>query len=650
MATPTPQYTAKEIQVLEGLEPVRKRPGMYIGSTDERGLWIMTKEILDNSVDEALAGRCSQVWIILHKDDYITIADNGLGIPWEKHPKVGKSALEVAMTVLHAGGKFGEGAYKISGGLHGVGASATNALSEYMRVETRREGKTYFQEYHLGKPLFAVREIKASDKATAYNYHFDWPTEHGVRTTFKADKGVMQTIEPKMETVLKQVKNRAYLVAGLFFHFYDERVDKEYHYFFDSGIVALIKHINRNKGPLHAPIYIHKSLDEIDVEVGIQYSDSFNPTVESYANVQNTAEGGTHLTGFKIALTRAVNDYARKQGYLKEKDENLIGDDTLEGITAIVTIKMDSDKLQFESQTKEKLGNAEVGPIVSQVTKEGLDTFFEENPSEGRRIMDKVITASRARMAARAAKDAVLRKSAFEGGSLPGKLADCQERDPAVSELYLVEGDSAGGSAKQGRDRKFQAILPLRGKILNTERARLDKVLEFEEIKALVIALGTGIGDTIDYSKARYHRVVLMTDADVDGAHITTLLLTFFFRYMPEILKKVYIYVAQPPLYKLQKGKELHYAYSDGERDQIVKQMTNGKADNLIIQRYKGLGEMNPDQLWETTMNPENRVLKQITVEDAAMADEVFSMLMGDQVPPRKKFIQTNAKQAMLDV
>lgn len=643
-------YTAKEIQVLEGLEPVRKRPGMYIGSTDERGLWIMVKEIVDNSVDEALAGRCSHIWITLHKDDYITVADNGLGIPWETHPKVGKSALEVAMTVLHAGGKFGEGAYKISGGLHGVGASAVNALSEFMRVESKRAGKTFFQEYHQGAPKFDVQELKTTEKPDKYSYYFDWDSKSGVRTTFKADSEIMSTIEPKLDTVLKQVKNRAYLVAGLYFHLYDERIDKEFHYYFDSGIVALIKHINKNKGSIHQPIYIHKAIDEIDVEVAIQYSEGFNPTVESYANVQSTSDGGTHLTGFKTALTRAINDYARKQGFLKEKDENLTGDDTLEGITAVVAIKMDSDKLQFESQTKDKLGNAEVSPIVSQVTKEGLDTFFEENPSEAKRVMEKVITAARARLAARAAKDAVLRKSAFEGGSLPGKLADCQERDPSMSELYIVEGDSAGGSAKQGRDRKFQAILPLRGKILNTERARLDKVLEFEEIKALVIALGTGIGDGVDYNKARYHRIVLMTDADVDGAHIRTLLLTFFYRYLPELLTRGYIYIAQPPLFKLQKGKEFKYAYSDLERDQILKQINNGKSDGVVLQRYKGLGEMNPEQLWNTTMDPENRVLKQVGVDDAVAADEVFSMLMGEEVPPRKKFIQTNAKQAILDV
>ncbi len=676
-------YGAKEIQVLEGLEPVRKRPGMYIGSTDERGLWVMTKEIIDNSVDEALAGRCSHVWITIHNDNYITVADDGLGIPWEKHPTMGKSALEVAMTVLHAGGKFGEGAYKVSGGLHGVGASAVNALSQYMRVETRRKGKTFFQEYSAGNPKFEVKELKAADAPKDYQYYFPWDTEHGVRTTFKADPEVMQTIEPKLDIILKQVKNRAYLVAGLYFHLYDERIGKEVNYYFDSGIVALVKHHNRNRGAIHDPIYIHRAISEIDVEVAIQFSDTFNPIVESYANVQSTADGGTHLTGFKTALTRAVNDYARKNGYLKEKDENLIGDDTLEGITAVVTIKMDSEALQFESQTKDKLGNAEVGPIVSQVTKEGLDTFFEENPSEARRVMEKVITAARARMAARAAKDAVLRKGAFEGGSLPGKLADCQEKDPAQSEIYIVEGDSAGGSAKQGRDRKSQAILPLKGKILNTERARLDKILEFEEIKALVIALGTGIGDTTDYNKVRYHRIILMTDADVDGAHIRTLLLTFFFRYLPELITRGYIYIAQPPLFKIQKGKEVHYAYNDAQRDAIFKQLgvksqpkeetpavsaegaldgevaadeavvdaaAPKKRDGVMTQRYKGLGEMNPEQLWETTMDPENRLLKRVTIDDAAGADEVFTMLMGQEVPPRKRFIQTNARNANLDV
>ncbi|OGE71722.1 hypothetical protein A2617_02145 [Candidatus Daviesbacteria bacterium RIFOXYD1_FULL_41_10] len=1082
MAKKSTQYGAKEIQVLEGLEPVRKRPGMYIGSTDERGLWVMVKEIIDNSVDEAMADRCQNVWVTLHKDNFVTVADDGLGIPYEMHEK-GKSALEIAMTMLHAGGKFGEGAYKVSGGLHGVGASAVNALSEYMRVETKRAGKVHFQEYCEGKPKFTVKEMKACDLPKDFKYYFDWPSKSGVRTTFRADPSIMNTITPSLNTIIKQIKNRSYLVAGLYFHLFDERVNRELHYYFDSGIVALIRHINKNKGGLHKPIYIHRALEGIDVEVAIQYSDSINPNVESYANVQTTADGGTHLTGFKTALTRSINDYARKQGYLKEKDDNLTGEDTIEGITAVVAIKMDSDKLQFESQTKEKLGNAEMGPVVSQITKEGLDTFFEENPQDAKRVMEKVITAARARLAARAAKDAVLRKGAFEGGALPGKLADCQEKEAANSELYIVEGDSAGGcfdgntqialadgrnitfkklveenklgkknycytikldgtiglapisnpritkkntkvikiildnkkeiictpdhlfmlrdgtykqasklatsdslmplrkqlsrlgkritiegyelvfdtkmhrwifthlladkynlenniysesdghrhhkdfnklnnnpynivklskdehlyyhrqhlqmtlhkpdvkekvrklrqtteykekikkimtqpkmikslsdrakkqwenegykqymtkkfmefynssakyrkennerlnkeqqkywtdkknrilrsnktqefyifhpeqkqllsklakeqwnnesllkwrsektknqwtpefrtkrkesysktylqkalitlkkiqekegkiqidryneirkqtgdrslikfetianrffggdyekleqavynfnhkiikieklkkkvdvydlevagthnfaltsgifvhnSAKQGRDRKFQAILPLRGKILNTERARLDKILEFEEIKILVIALGTGIGDTVDYSKTRYHRIVLMTDADVDGAHIRTLLLTFFFRYLPDLLTRGYIYIAQPPLFKLQRGKDLRYAYSDEERDSTLKEMRVSKTDGIVISRYKGLGEMNPEQLWETTMNPENRVLKQVTIEDATLADEVFSMLMGEEVPPRKKFIQTNAKQAILDV
>ncbi|OGE30623.1 DNA topoisomerase IV subunit B [Candidatus Daviesbacteria bacterium RIFCSPHIGHO2_01_FULL_44_29] len=674
------QYGAKEIQVLEGLEPVRKRPGMYIGSTDERGLWVMVKEIIDNSVDEAMAGRCKNVWITLHKDSYVTVADDGFGIPWEIHPTMKKSALEVAMTVLHAGGKFGEGAYKVSGGLHGVGASAVNALSEYMRVETRRAGKTFFQEYNQGQPKADVAAVSKQTSGLVTQY-FPWDTQSGVRTTFKADSTILQVIQPDLNTIIKQVKNRAYLVAGLAFHIYDESTALETHFYFDSGIIALVKHINKNRNLVNSPpFYVHKSVDNIDVEVSIQYTDSYNSNVESYANVQSTQDGGTHLTGFKTALTRAINDYARKQGYLKEKDDNLTGDDTLEGITAVVAIKMDSEQLQFESQTKDKLGNAEVSPIVSQVTKEGLDTYFEENPADARKMVEKVLIAARARMAARAAKDAVLRKGALEGMTLPGKLADCQEKDPALSEIYIVEGDSAGGSAKQGRDRKSQAILPLKGKILNTERARLDKILEFEEIKCLVIALGTGIGDTVTYDKARYHRIIIMTDADVDGSHIRTLLLTFFFRYLPELLNRGYIYIAQPPLFKIAKGKELHYAYSDQERDGILKQLkipvttkvtddvletgqvvtgseivvtdpeTAKKTPGVMIQRYKGLGEMNPEQLWDTTMNPANRVLKQVTIEDAVAADEVFNMLMGDEVPPRKRFIQTHAKQAILDV
>lgn len=1081
MNKPQTKYSAREIQILEGLEPVRKRPGMYIGSTDERGLWVMIKEIIDNSVDEALAGRCHNIWIELHQGGLVTVGDDGYGIPWEKHPQAKKSALEVAMTMLHAGGKFGQGAYKVSGGLHGVGASAVNALSEYMRVESRRGGDTYFQEYSRGAPKSPVGKLTDQDTPKDYRYYFNWDVQSGVRTTFRADPQILSVIELKLDNILKQVKNRAYLVGGLYFHIYDDRVEQEYHFYFDSGVVALIRHHNQNREALHQPIYIHRSLNQVDVEVAIQYSNSLNPIIESYANVQNTQDGGTHLTGFKTALTRTLNDHARKYGFLKDKEENLTGEDTLEGITAVIAIKMDSEKLQFESQTKGKLGNAEVAPLVAQVIKEGLETYLEENPQEAKKVMEKVTTAAKARLAARAAKDAVLRKSVFESGSLPGKLADCQERDPSLSELYIVEGDSAGGcfsgdtkvaladgrnltfkqlveenklgkrnycytikedgkmgiglirhprltkkntevikvvldndeeiictpdhlfmlrdgsfrkaeglttadslmplqrqlshigkritiegyemvfdpnpnrwifthiladeynlssgtykkqggehrhhldfnklnnnpenikrlskeehlryhaelaektilkpnvkeklrllhtsnefkdkirktmtqpkmrkllserakrqwqntdykkymlkkflefyndnsayrknnnqlldkarkeywgnqenrikqservkeffvfyperrnwlsniakaqwsnskliawrrqktkeqwtrefrikrqaaynqtylrtalkvlhnsykqtgeidadayqksrietnnknllkfetiskrffegdekqlreavvnynhrikkmeklnqkidvydievedthnfalsfgvfvhnSAKQGRDRKYQAILPLKGKILNTERARLDKILEFEEIKALIIALGTGIGDGVDYTKLRYHQIILMTDADVDGAHIRTLLLTFFYRYLPEIIMRGYLHIAQPPLFKVQRGKEISYAYSDEERDQAVKKLADG---NISIQRYKGLGEMNPEQLWETTMNPENRTLKRVTVEDAEAVDATFTMLMGEEVPPRKRFIQTHAKLATLDI
>ncbi len=641
------KYSAEQIQVLEGLEPVRKRPGMYIGSTDLRGLHHLVKEVVDNSVDEALAGYAQNVWVTLHEDNYVTVADDGRGIPVEIHPKVGKSALEVIMTTLHAGGKFGEGGYKVSTGLHGVGVSAVNALSDYLRAEVRRDGKEFFQEYSQGKAKSKVAPSTANPNLP-FKSTFRWNVKNGTKITFLADKSIFSVITPEFDRLEKQLRQVAYLVAGIFFHLYDERSGQEYHFYFQSGLATLIKHLNQNKVLIHPePILIQREISGVDVEVAIQYNDGFNENVESFANVVPTTEGGSHLTGFRIALTRAINDYARKIEALKEKDENLTGEDIKEGLTAVVSIKMDSDKIQFESQTKEKLGNAEVQPLVSQAVKDGLDMFFEENPSDGRRIMEKVLLAARARAAARAAKDAVIRKGALEGMTLPGKLADCQNRDASQSELYIVEGDSAGGSAKQGRDRKFQAILPLRGKILNTERARLDKILEFEEIKALVIALGTGIGDTVDYGKTRYHRIIIMTDADVDGEHIRTLLLTFFFRYLPEVINKGYMYIAQPPLYKVQKGKEINYAYSDEEKNEILK---GYKEDNVIIQRYKGLGEMNPDQLWETTMNPENRVLKQVTVEDAVAADEVFTMLMGDEVPPRKRFIQTHAKMATLDI
>lgn len=637
-------YTARDIQVLEGLEPVRKRPGMYIGSTDINGLHELAKEIIDNSVDEALAGYAKNVWIVLGNDDKITVADDGRGIPVDIHPKAKKSSLEVTMTVLHAGGKFGDGAYKVSGGLHGVGASVVNALSDWMRVEVRRDGKIYRQEYKRGKPQTKVEPVEKSDVPDILTL-----PKTGTTSIFLPDKSIFPTIKSEFKVLSKKIKERAYLVAGLAFHMYDQRSGGEVHYYFDGGIESLVRHLNKDKDVVNdMPIYVNKTVDEIQVEAAIQYNNSYTETVESFANVIATHEGGTHLTGFRMALTRAVNDYARKNGYLKEKDENLTGDDMREGLTAVIAIKMDSENLQFEGQTKGKLGNAEIQPIVMSAVKSGMDIFLEENPPQARKIMEKVILAAKARMAARAAKEAVLRKGALEGMTLPGKLTDCQEKDPAQSELYLVEGDSAGGSAKQGRDRKFQAILPLRGKILNTERARLDKILEFEEIKTLIIALGTGIGDTVNFDKARYHRVVIMTDADVDGEHIMTLLLTFFFRYLPEIIERGYLYIAMPPLYKLTAGKEIQYAYNEEERSLILKEKMAGK--NVSTQRYKGLGEMNPEQLWETTMNPQTRVMKKVGVEDATEADRVFSMLMGDEVPPRKRFIQTHAKNATLDI
>ena len=642
---PENTYTAKDIQVLEGLEPVRKRPGMYIGSTDIGGLHELVKEIIDNSVDEALAGFAKNVWVVIDKDEKVTVVDDGRGIPVEPHPKVKKSTLEVTMTMLHAGGKFGAGAYKVSGGLHGVGASAVNALSDWMRVEVRRDNKIYAQEYKRGKPQTKVDVVKETQIPSIIT-----APKTGTATIFLPDKSIFSTIKCDFKTITKRIKERAYLVAGLFFHIYDLRSDQEIHYYFDGGVESLVRHLNKNKTPINErPFYIHKEANGILVEASFQYNDGYNETLESFANVINTQEGGTHLTGFRMALTRSINDYARKNGYLKEKDENLSGEDMREGLTAVIAIKMNSENLQFEGQTKGKLGNAEVQPAVNQVVKEGIDTYLEENPQEARRIMEKVILAAKARLAARAAKEAVLRKGALEGMTLPGKLTDCQEKDPAQCELYLVEGDSAGGSAKMGRDRKFQAILPLRGKILNTERARLDKILEFEEIKTLIIALGTGIGDTINIDKIRYHRVVIMTDADVDGEHIMTLLLTFFFRYIPQVIEKGYLYIAMPPLYKVTfGGKEINYVYSDEEKESLVKTKADGKT--VGIQRYKGLGEMNPEQLWETTMNPQTRIMKKVTIADAAEADATFSMLMGNEVPPRKRFIQTHAKQATLDI
>jgi len=638
-------YTAKEITVLEGLEPVRKRPGMFIGSTDSRGLHECLREIIDNSVDESFAGVANHVGVNLNKDGSATVRDNGRGIPVDKH-KSGTSALELTMTKLHAGGKFGGGAYKVSGGLHGVGASVVNALSSYFRVVVLREGKAFYQEYREGKPLRKVSE--ASQKQLE-----DWQIKFekgqtGTVTTFFPDKKVFgeTTFDNNKSKAL--LKDRAYLIAGLYFHFKDENDGDTANYYFEGGIKSLVAHSNRGKTPVSDIIYISKEEAGISCEVAIAYTDSFNENVKGYVNGINTIDGGTHITGFKIALTRAISDYAKKLNANGNADENLlVGEDMREGLTAVVYIKMLSDRLQFESQTKAKLNNPEVQTFTAQTVKEGLDTYFEEHPADARKIIEKVTLAAKARLAARAAKDAVLRKGALEGATLPGKLADCQSNDAAISELYIVEGDSAAGSSKQGRDRRFQAILPLGGKILNTERAHLDKIVKFEEIRDLIIALGGGIGESLNYDKIRYHRIIIMTDADVDGDHIKTLLLTFFFRHMPEIINKGYLYIAIPPLYKIQTGKDIVYAYNDEDKEKILKEKTGIKS---TIQRYKGLGEMNPLQLWETTMDPETRTLKQVTIESTENTDKMFTVLMGEEVPPRKKFIQTNAKLATLDI
>ena len=639
MAKPS-TYTGEHIVVLEGLEPVRKRPAMYIGTTSLDGVHHCLNEIIDNCIDEGLAGYAKNAWVTIHTDDSVTVVDDGRGIPIDKNPKYKVSALELVMTKLHAGGKFEGKAYKVSGGLHGVGASVVNALSTKMTVQVRRDGKAYEQSYKRGIATGPVKLI-GRDKGS------------GTTVNFSPDPEIFKEgIALHFATVKKQVRDRAYLIAKLAFHLTDERNGETAHYYFEGGITSLVKALNRNKTVLHKPIFITKTAGdgEMTVDVSIQYTDTFSESVESYVNVIHTVEGGTHLTGFRMALTRSINDYAKKMGAIKNENDTIIGDDSREGLTAIVYVKMPSQYLQFEGQTKGKLGNAEVQPFVQSAVKEGLDTYFEENPGDGRSILEKVFLAAKARLAAKAAKDAIIRKGALEGASLPGKLADCQEKDPSVSELFIVEGDSAGGSAKQGRDRKFQAILPLRGKILNTERARLDKIIEFEELKALVIALGMGIADSLHPEKLRYHRVIVMTDADVDGEHIMTLLLTFFYRHLPYIIEHGHLYIAQPPLYKITSGKNMWYAYSDDERDAIIKKELTGVKTPPNIQRYKGLGEMNPDQLWETTMNPVNRVLRQITIEDAAAVDAVFTMLMGDEVPPRKKFIQTHAKSATLDI
>jgi len=650
MAKPQ-EYTAKNIQVLEGLEPVRKRPAMYIGSIDTIGLHESIREIIDNSVDESLAGSAKNIWVILNRDGSATIVDDGRGIPVDKVAGYNKSALEVVMTKLHAGGKFGGGAYKVSGGLHGVGSSVVNALSTKMWVEVRRDGKLFRQEYEAGTPKTEVMQT-TFDKSYLNNIDPIKDLKNlksGTASTFFPDDSIFTTVEFDEHTILKLIRERAYIVSKLYFHFFDLRNDvpKEINLYFEGGIVSLVKKINEGKGSIHAPVYFQKEVNDTLVEVALQYNEGISENLESFVNVINTINGGSHVTGFRMALTRVINDYGKKTGAFKNESDSITGDDTREGLTAVIAIRMEQNKIQFEGQTKGKLGNSEIQPLVQSVVKEGLETFFEENPSEARAILGKAHLAARARLAARAAKDAILRKGAFEGGSLPGKLADCQEKDPSVSELYIVEGDSAGGSAKQGRDRKFQAILPLGGKILNTERARLDKIVEFESLKDMIIALGMGIGETINLEKLRYHRVIIMTDADVDGEHIATLLLTFFYRHLREVIDGGYLYIAKPPLFKIQIGKEIFYAYSDTERDEILKKHPNAK---FSMQRYKGLGEMNAEQLWETTMNPKNRVLKKMAVADAEEADRVFTMLMGEEVPPRKHFIQENARLANLDI
>lgn len=635
-------YSGESIVVLEGLEPVRKRPGMYIGSTSQTGVNHCLHEIVDNAVDEALAGYCKNIHVRVEENGYLTVFDDGRGIPTEVNKKHGVSALELVMTKLHAGGKFTTSAYKVSGGLHGVGASVVNALSEHTIVEVKKDGQIYRQEYARGIPKYSVKKVKDSMLHS--------PFERGTAVSFKPDDEIFkETIEINYNAFKKQVKERAYLISSTYFKIENFKTADRVAYFFDGGILSLLRDMNNGRRTYHDPIFMRKQFDDKEVEVAIQYNDSINEHVMSFVNVINTHEGGTHLTGFRIALTRSINKYALSVLGEKDLKETLTGEDTKEGLAAIVYVKMPSTNLQFEGQTKTKLGNSEVQSIVQQSVGEYLDVFFEENPRTGREILARILLAQKARLAAKAAKEAVMRKGALEGATLPGKLADCSEKDPAMSEIFLVEGNSAGGTAKQGRNRRFQAILPLRGKVLNTERAYLDKVLSFKELKDLVIALGMGIGENIDYKKLRYHKVFIMTDADVDGEHIRTLLLTFFFRHLPDIVKNGHLYIAQPPLFKIQHGKKVAYAFNDRERDAAVTTMSGNNA-NPIVQRYKGLGEMSAEQLWDTTMNPSKRIIKQVGIDDADEADHVFTMLMGDEVPPRKKFIVTHAKMANLDM
>jgi DNA gyrase subunit B len=624
-------YDAKDIQVLEGLEAVRRRPGMYVGGTDIKALHHLVYEVVDNSIDEALAGVCNRIEVIIHRDNSVSVTDNGRGIPVDIHPQTKKSALEVVMTILHAGGKFGGGGYKVSGGLHGVGVSAVNALSEWCVVDVKRDGKLYRQRYERGYPTGPVEVIGKIAK-----------DETGTHTTFKYDPDIFKgEVEFRFDTLVQRFREMAFVTRGVTIYFLDERNEREMTFYFEGGITSFVRYLNRNRQVLHPVVNVEKEIDNITIDAAIQFTDAYAESVYAFANTINTIDGGTHLTGLRSAITRTINDYARRSSLLKDSDPNFSGDDTREGLTAIISIKHPDP--QFESQTKVKLMNPEVQTLAQQVVSEAFGIFLEENPSAAKAIVQKCLTSARARDAARKARDLVIRKSALESLTLPGKLADCSERDPEKAELYIVEGDSAGGSAKQGRDRHFQAILPLRGKILNTERARLDKILANNEVKALISALGTGIGESFDLDGLRYGRIIVMCDADVDGAHIRTLLLTFFFRYMQPLIEDGHLYIAQPPLYRIAHRDQINYAYSETDKDRILKEkdLTEGKAS---ISRYKGLGEMNPQQLWDTTMNPENRTLLLVTVEDAAEADRTFDMLMGSAVPPRRRFIQTHAK------
>ncbi len=627
-------YDTDSIQVLEGLKAVKQNPAMYVGSTDERGLHHLVYEVVDNSIDEALAGFATRIIVSLNKDGSVTVIDDGRGIPVAMHKKYNKSGVELVMTTLHAGGKFDSKAYKVSGGLHGVGVSVVNALSSWLEAKVRRNGKEYYQKYDHGAAIVSLKEIGNAEKS-------------GTTITFLPDPEVFETVDIKYETVATRLKEQAFLNAGLEIEILDERSGQRDKFKYDGGISEFVQHINRNKTPLHPnPIFLKAEKKDVEVEIAIQYTDGYTENIFTFANNINTHEGGTHLSGFKGALTRVLNDYGRKNNLFEGIDFSLSGEDCREGITSIISVKV--RKPQFEGQTKTKLGNSEVRGIVESLTNEKLTEFFEETPIVARTVIEKTVTASRAREAARKARELTRRKGLLESSALPGKLADCSSRDPSKTEVYIVEGDSAGGSAKQGRDREFQAILPLRGKILNVEKARMDKILKNNEILALITAIGTGVGEEFEVEKARYHKIIIMTDADVDGEHIRTLLLTFFFRYMRPLIEEGYLYIAQPPLYKVSKGKQIVYAYSEQERLEKIKELGE---TGVNIQRYKGLGEMNPNQLWETTMDPDNRMTVKVTVDDAVDADELFTILMGEKVEPRREFIETHAKEVVnLDI